>query len=89
VDATTSGTGVIGFIQTVAANEEVQALGKTILDGVPALMSTLETLTDVHPFLKGVLSFPFLHRPVLTPLAFSRVHPLQTHIQPGSQASRG
>jgi predicted DNA repair protein MutK len=53
VDVTTNGTGVIGLIQTVAANEEVQAIGKTILDGVPALMSALETLTEVHPFLKG------------------------------------
>ncbi len=48
-----SSTGVVGMIRTVVANEEMQAIGQTILDSVPAIMSTLEALTDVHPFLKG------------------------------------
>jgi hypothetical protein len=48
---------VVGFVKGVIASEEVQAIGKTILEGVPAIMNTLETLTEVHPFLKGDLEF--------------------------------
>ncbi|KAJ7157924.1 hypothetical protein C8R43DRAFT_996328 [Mycena crocata] len=45
--------GVVGIFKSVAANEDVQAIGKTILEGVPAIMSALEALTDIHPFLKA------------------------------------
>lgn len=37
----------------MAANEEVQLLEKAVLDTVPALMKTLETLSKVHPFAAG------------------------------------
>lgn len=53
VNTASSSTGVVGIIKAVVANEEMQAIGQTILDSVPAMMSTLEALTDVHPFLKG------------------------------------
>ncbi|KAJ7065406.1 hypothetical protein C8F01DRAFT_1366404 [Mycena amicta] len=53
VNTESSSDGVVGFVKDVVANEDVQAFGKTILEGVPALMSALETLTDVHPFLKA------------------------------------
>ncbi|KAJ7596026.1 hypothetical protein C8J56DRAFT_1043125 [Mycena floridula] len=48
-----STNGVVGLVKTVMANEEVKVIGKAILDGIPAIMSTLETLTEVHPFLKA------------------------------------
>ncbi|KAJ7250786.1 hypothetical protein C8J57DRAFT_1354883 [Mycena rebaudengoi] len=53
VDTAGSADGVFGFVKTIAANEEVRAIGKTILEGVPAIMGALETLTEVHPFLKA------------------------------------
>ncbi|KAJ7157929.1 hypothetical protein C8R43DRAFT_996337 [Mycena crocata] len=53
VNAGSSSDGVLGLVKSVIANEEVQAFGKTILEGVPAIMSALETLTEVHPFLKA------------------------------------
>ncbi|KAJ7145706.1 hypothetical protein C8R44DRAFT_863571 [Mycena epipterygia] len=34
-----SSDGVAGFVKSVVANEEVQAFGKTILEGVPAIMT--------------------------------------------------
>jgi hypothetical protein len=55
VDTSTSGTGAMDVIDTVAANEEVHDIGKTVLDGVPALISTLEDVSEVHPFVKGML----------------------------------
>lgn len=54
VTTSTQTSGVVGFVKTVVANEEIQAIGKTILDGVPAIMSALEALMEVHPFLKGM-----------------------------------
>lgn len=39
-------------------NEDLWGLGKTMLEGVPAIMNALETLTEIHPFLKGT-DFPF------------------------------
>ncbi|KAK7055990.1 hypothetical protein R3P38DRAFT_3170651 [Favolaschia claudopus] len=45
--------GIVGMYENVMANDTVKAIGNTILEGVPALMSTLEVLTDVHPFLKA------------------------------------
>ncbi|KAJ7318795.1 hypothetical protein DFH08DRAFT_754688 [Mycena albidolilacea] len=53
VDVETSTDGVVGFVKTVLANDEVKAIGNTILEGVPAIMSALETLTEIHPFLKA------------------------------------
>ncbi|KAJ7616828.1 hypothetical protein DFH06DRAFT_1238529 [Mycena polygramma] len=53
VVAESASDGVIGFVKNVMANDEVKAIGNTILEGVPALMSALETLTEVHPFLKA------------------------------------
>jgi hypothetical protein len=52
----TSTDGVVGFVKTVLANDKVMAIGNTILEGVPAIMSALETLTEIHPFLKGTFS---------------------------------
>ncbi|KAJ6620420.1 hypothetical protein B0H10DRAFT_2215946 [Mycena sp. CBHHK59/15] len=58
VSASNATDGVVGFVKGVVANEDGQAIGKTILEGVPALMSALEVLTDVHPFLKAAF-LPF------------------------------
>jgi len=56
VSTASESTGIVGLVKNVVTNEEVQAIGKTILDGVPAIMSALETLTEVHPFLKGTMT---------------------------------
>ncbi|KAJ7830412.1 hypothetical protein B0H14DRAFT_2593325 [Mycena olivaceomarginata] len=53
INAESSTDGVVGFVKTVLANDEVKAIGNTILEGVPAIMSALETLTEIHPFLKA------------------------------------
>ncbi|KAJ7868452.1 hypothetical protein B0H13DRAFT_2281005 [Mycena leptocephala] len=46
----------------VVENEEVQAIGNTILEGVPAIMMALETLTEIHPFLMvAVLPFKLMY----------------------------
>ncbi|KAJ7846703.1 hypothetical protein B0H14DRAFT_2583962 [Mycena olivaceomarginata] len=48
-----SSDGVVGLVKTVLANDEVKAIGNTVIEGVPAIMSDLETLTQIHPFLKA------------------------------------
>ncbi|KAJ6594662.1 hypothetical protein B0H19DRAFT_1247319 [Mycena capillaripes] len=48
--AADTSTGVISTLKTIAANEEVQQIGKAILNGIPALMSALEGLSKAHPF---------------------------------------
>ncbi|KAJ7676925.1 hypothetical protein DFH06DRAFT_1169319 [Mycena polygramma] len=53
VGTVSASDGVVGFVKNVMANEEVKAIGNTILEGVPAIMNALETLTEVHPFLKA------------------------------------
>ncbi|KAJ7240155.1 hypothetical protein B0H12DRAFT_57866 [Mycena haematopus] len=53
INAESSTDGVVGFVKGVMANETVKAVGNTILEGVPGIMSALETLTEVHPFLKA------------------------------------
>ncbi|KAF8143465.1 hypothetical protein K438DRAFT_1875998 [Mycena galopus ATCC 62051] len=53
VKTESSTDGVVGFVKSVVANDTVKAIGNTILEGVPGMMSALETLTEVHPFLKG------------------------------------
>ncbi|KAJ6488966.1 hypothetical protein C8R45DRAFT_993286 [Mycena sanguinolenta] len=52
INAEASTDGVVGFVKDVLANDTVKALGNTILDDIPGIMSALETLTEVHPFLK-------------------------------------
>jgi hypothetical protein len=42
------------------ASDEAKAIGNAILEGVPAIMSALETLTEIHPFLKGSFYHYFL-----------------------------
>ncbi|KAJ7743335.1 hypothetical protein B0H16DRAFT_1422914 [Mycena metata] len=53
-----SSDGLIGWGKDVAADPDVKsaakAVGKAIVDGVPAFMKVLEAVTDVHPFLKAV-----------------------------------
>ncbi|KAK6987605.1 hypothetical protein R3P38DRAFT_2574822 [Favolaschia claudopus] len=39
-----------GMAQDVTANDKAKAIGNAILEGVPAMMHTLELLTEVHPF---------------------------------------
>jgi hypothetical protein len=51
VDAESASDGVGGFVEDAIANYTV--ISNTSLDGVPALLSALETLTEIHPFLKG------------------------------------
>jgi hypothetical protein len=41
----------------VLANDEVKAIGNTIIEGVPAIMSDLETLKQIHSFLKGASQY--------------------------------
>jgi hypothetical protein len=66
-------------VTTIIANSEVQAIGKAIFDGVPALMNGLEALTSVHPFLAGFCSiFPVVC--LLTDPLFSGFHPFQTYL---------
>jgi hypothetical protein len=57
VNAESSSDGVVGLVKTVIANDEVKAIGNAILEGVPAIMSALETLTEIHPFLKGAFHY--------------------------------
>jgi hypothetical protein len=53
VELASSSDGVVGLVKTVLANGEVEAIGNRILEAVPTLMSALETLTKIHPFLEG------------------------------------
>ncbi|KAF7335401.1 hypothetical protein MVEN_02192800 [Mycena venus] len=53
VNVSSSSDGVVGLVKNVIANEDVKAFGNAILEGIPALMSGLETLTEIHPFLKA------------------------------------
>lgn len=48
---------VFQAVKSVTGNDKVQAFGKAILEGVPALMSTLEAISQVHPFLKGTVRY--------------------------------
>ncbi|KAF8183486.1 hypothetical protein K438DRAFT_1974964 [Mycena galopus ATCC 62051] len=52
--ATSSSESVDGFVEDVT----VKTLGNAILEGVPGIMSALEALTDIHPFLKAAF-LPF------------------------------
>ncbi|KAJ7166649.1 hypothetical protein C8R46DRAFT_1094987 [Mycena filopes] len=58
VDGASSDDGLIGLAKGAADNPGLQAagkaVGKAIVEGIPGLMRALETLTDVHPFLKAV-----------------------------------
>ncbi|KAJ7240171.1 hypothetical protein B0H12DRAFT_1135296, partial [Mycena haematopus] len=53
INAESSTDGVVGFVKDVLANDTVKAVGNTILESVPGIMSALETLTEIHPFLKA------------------------------------
>ncbi|KAK7058060.1 hypothetical protein R3P38DRAFT_2599651 [Favolaschia claudopus] len=53
INAQASSEGVVALVKSVMANDEVKAIGNAILEGVPAIMSALEVLTEVHPFLKA------------------------------------
>ncbi|KAJ6578128.1 hypothetical protein B0H19DRAFT_1230009 [Mycena capillaripes] len=67
VNAESSSDGVIGLVKTVIANDEVKAIGNAILEGVPAIMSALETLTEIHPFLKAAyLPFKLIYHQEVT-----------------------
>jgi hypothetical protein len=35
----------------------VRTVGKRILENVPGIISALEPLTEIHPFLKGTVHF--------------------------------
>lgn len=37
----------------IVAGNGLKSIGMTILEGVPAIMSALDTLTKIHPFLEG------------------------------------
>ncbi|KAJ7473796.1 hypothetical protein B0H11DRAFT_2036023 [Mycena galericulata] len=58
VVAESSSDGVISMIKGVVTNEEMQAVGKAISEHVPEIMSVLEKVTDIHPFLKAAF-LPF------------------------------
>ncbi|KAF7375650.1 hypothetical protein MSAN_00454100 [Mycena sanguinolenta] len=58
VNAASSTDGVVGFAKDVIANDTIKAVGNTFLEGIPTLMSALETLSEIHPFLK-VAYLPF------------------------------
>ncbi|KAJ6553898.1 hypothetical protein B0H10DRAFT_2201811 [Mycena sp. CBHHK59/15] len=51
--SSSNGVDVFQAVKSVVANDKVQAFGKAVLEGVPALMRTLETISQVHPFLKA------------------------------------
>ncbi|KAF7375648.1 hypothetical protein MSAN_00453900 [Mycena sanguinolenta] len=53
VNTESSTDGFVGLVKTVVTNDTVKAVGNTILEGVPGIMSALETLTEIHPFLKA------------------------------------
>ncbi|KAJ7318366.1 hypothetical protein DFH08DRAFT_819972 [Mycena albidolilacea] len=53
VELASSSNGLVGLVKTVLVNNEVKAIGNRILEGVPTLMSALETLMEIHPFLEG------------------------------------
>ena len=88
MDTSTSGTGVVDDVtETVVANAEVHAIGKTILDDMPALISTLEEVSEVHPFVKGILEHVRpLGTSVLTVHNPRRLPPLQTNLHSRIQA---
>ncbi|KAJ7147206.1 hypothetical protein C8R46DRAFT_1129675 [Mycena filopes] len=62
VDGASSDDGLVGLAKSEAEDPGLQAagkaIGKAIVEGVPGFMRLLETLTDVHPFLK-VVYLPF------------------------------
>ncbi|KAJ7200442.1 hypothetical protein C8J57DRAFT_1736598 [Mycena rebaudengoi] len=73
VDAASSSDGVIGFVRSeisdaatsssesvdgIVEDVTIKALGNAILEGVPGIMSALEALTDIHPFLRAAF-LPF------------------------------
>ncbi|KAJ7689549.1 hypothetical protein B0H17DRAFT_633894 [Mycena rosella] len=61
--AASASTGIVATFKTIVANEEVQEIGKAILNGVPALMSALEGLSKVHPFAAAAfLPFQFAYK---------------------------
>ncbi|KAJ7312624.1 hypothetical protein DFH08DRAFT_943570 [Mycena albidolilacea] len=67
VNAESSSDGVFGLVKTVIANDEVKAIGNSILEGVPAIMNALETLTEIHPFLKAAyLPFKLIYSQEVT-----------------------
>ncbi|KAJ6521241.1 hypothetical protein B0H19DRAFT_721738 [Mycena capillaripes] len=67
VKVESSTDGVIGLVKDVIANDEVKAIGNAILEGVPAIMSALESLTEIHPFLKAAyLPFKLIYHQELT-----------------------
>ncbi|KAJ7589825.1 hypothetical protein C8J56DRAFT_936300, partial [Mycena floridula] len=58
VEAASKSTGAADIIQAVMANEEVKMIGTAIINGLPGLMSGLEELSKVHPFI-GAAYLPF------------------------------
>ncbi|KAF7349808.1 hypothetical protein MVEN_01281000 [Mycena venus] len=51
---------VIGPMKDALAVQQVQTIGKTIIEGIPFVMDALKILSDVHPFVK-LAYIPFRH----------------------------
>ncbi|KAJ7877926.1 hypothetical protein B0H14DRAFT_2712105 [Mycena olivaceomarginata] len=63
IEAGLSSHGVIGFAKDFFADGEVQTVGKRILENVPGIISALEPLTEIHPFLKAVyIPFKYIYQ---------------------------
>ncbi|KAF7300502.1 hypothetical protein HMN09_00934600 [Mycena chlorophos] len=62
ITTVTSSNAIVAFGKDLASNELVQDIGKTILAGIPLLMSGLEELSKVHPFVRlAYLPFKFIY----------------------------
>lgn len=55
-DADASDDEIITTVESAAGNE-LKAIGNAIMENVPAIMSALDTLTKIHPFLEGDIEF--------------------------------
>ncbi|KAJ7875482.1 hypothetical protein B0H14DRAFT_55683 [Mycena olivaceomarginata] len=63
VELASSSNGLVGLVKTVLANDEVKAIGNMILEDVSTLMSALETLMKIHPFLEAAyLPFKLIYQ---------------------------
>ncbi|KAJ7912327.1 hypothetical protein B0H13DRAFT_545064 [Mycena leptocephala] len=63
VEAGSSSHGIIPLAKDFFADGEVRTVGKRILENVPGIISALEPLTEIHPFLKVVyLPFKYIYQ---------------------------
>ncbi|KAJ7502614.1 hypothetical protein B0H11DRAFT_1989365 [Mycena galericulata] len=61
--AASSSNAISTAVSTIAANVVAQEVGQAILNGVPALMKSLEVLSKVHPFAAAAfLPFQFAYQ---------------------------